>query len=224
MYLGGGVGVEVDALAPADGEKGPFLARFSPHVSGTGVVGWVGRVGEVHRRRARLGLGQQRGQRVGQEGSLRRRVGLAGHGRGQFVEEPQPVQAVGQARNGVAHPVCGGQPVGKLAAVGVEHTANFGPQFRRLGIGEQAGVAHALGHQHRCQTLLPVGLGAAAHARPVQAQIFRRWPPPPGRSRAGAAPSPARTPPAPSRRVALAEAVPVRYRTAQRSRHSIEPV
>ena len=97
-------GAEVDPFAPADGEQRPFLARFGPHMTRAGVVGGMGRIGKIHHRFAGFGLGQQRGQRVGEKGHLPGRVGLTGHGRGQFIGEAQPVQQVGQAREGVAHP------------------------------------------------------------------------------------------------------------------------
>jgi hypothetical protein len=87
--LGGAVGVAggvaVDSLAAADGEQGALLAGFGPDVGGARVVGGVGRVSEIDHRVPGGGRFQQRDQPVGEEGRLGRRVGLAGHGRGQFI-------------------------------------------------------------------------------------------------------------------------------------------
>ena len=52
VNLGGTVGIEdrieVDPFAATDGKQGPLLPRFGPHVGGAGVVGGMGRVGEIH--------------------------------------------------------------------------------------------------------------------------------------------------------------------------------
>ena len=57
-------------------------------MGGAGVVSGMGRVGEVHHGGAPFSLGQQRPQRVGEEGRLGRCVGLARHGRGRLYEYP----------------------------------------------------------------------------------------------------------------------------------------
>ena len=134
-------------------------------MGGAGVVGGVGRIGKVDHRLPGLGLGQQRGQ----EGHLRGGIGLAGHGRGQLVREAQPVQQVGQARYGVAHPVAGGQPRGNGPAFGVQVLPQLLGQARELGAGEQAPVAGLFGLQIPRQALFPVRLRVAVHRRLVQA-------------------------------------------------------
>ncbi len=105
VHLGGDKGVEggvkIPPLPAADGEQRALFARLGPDVGGAGIVCGMGRVGEVDHRFPGLGLGQQRGHGLGQKGCLRRRIGLAEHGRVPLVGVAQPVQEVRQPRDGV---------------------------------------------------------------------------------------------------------------------------
>ena len=135
-------------------------------------MGGVGRVGKVHRGRARLRRFEQGRKRVGQKGALPPGIGLAGHGRGLLVAKTGPVQQVRQARNRVADPKTGADPVHELAAVGVAGAPDFGAEFGHLPGVEFARVAGAFRCQHGRQSLPGVGVGVAVHARLVQAQIL----------------------------------------------------